>query len=136
MKIFHSLSSGMRAIFHRTRTEREMDEELDALLEASAAEKRRSGMPPGEAVRAAHVEMGSTSEVKHHIRSAAWETHSRISGSTCAIVCASSCVAQSSRWLLFFIAAVSLLGGFATPAGLIPARKASLVEPAVALRCE
>src|ERR1700761_2798394 len=73
MGIFRSINSGLRALTNRTRTEREMDEELDAFLEASAAEKRRNGLTPDDAARAARVEMGSVNSVKHRIRSAAWE---------------------------------------------------------------
>jgi len=51
-----------------------MDEELRGFLEASAEEKKRAGMTPDEAARAARVEMGSTNAVKHRIRSAGWET--------------------------------------------------------------
>lgn len=51
-----------------------MDEELRGFFDASAEDKRRAGMTPDEAVYAARVEMGSTNAVKHHIRSAGWET--------------------------------------------------------------
>jgi predicted permease len=51
-----------------------MDEELRGFLDASAEEKRRSGMTPEQAARAARVEMGSTNSVKHRIRAAGWET--------------------------------------------------------------
>ncbi len=73
MKIFSALYSGLRALTNRAGTERAMDEELDAFLEASAAEKRRNGLTPEDAARAARVEMGSVNSVKHRIRSAAWE---------------------------------------------------------------
>jgi hypothetical protein len=51
-----------------------MDEELHGFLNASTEAKRRAGMDPADAARAARVEMGSTNAVKHRIRSAGWET--------------------------------------------------------------
>jgi predicted permease len=69
-----NLFAGLRALLGRARVEREMDEELRGFLDASAEDKRRAGMTQDEAARAARVEMGSANAVKHHIRSAGWET--------------------------------------------------------------
>src|SRR6202453_2579193 len=69
-----NLFGGLRALLGRARVEREMDEELRGFLDASAEDKRRAGMTQDEAARAARVEMGSANAVKHHIRSAGWET--------------------------------------------------------------
>jgi predicted permease len=71
---FGSLIAGVRTLFGGKRVEREMDEELRGFLEASTQDKRRAGMSPDEAARAARIEMGSTNAVKHRIRSAGWET--------------------------------------------------------------
>jgi predicted permease len=71
---FKNITAGLKALFTRTRTEREMDEELRAFLDASAEAKRRAGMSPEQAAYAARIEMGSTNAVKHHIRQAGWET--------------------------------------------------------------
>lgn len=71
---FKNIAAGLKAMFGPKRVEREMDEELRAFLLESAEDKRRAGMSPDEAVRAARVEMGSTNAVKHHIRQAGWET--------------------------------------------------------------
>jgi predicted permease len=68
----------LRSLFQKRALEQEMDEELLAFVEASAADKRRAGMTPAEADRAARVEMGSTNAVKHHIRSEAWESQAEI----------------------------------------------------------
>jgi predicted permease len=73
MGLFANIAAGLGALVSRKRVEREMDEELSSFQEASAAEKRRAGMTPEQAVRAARVEMGSTNAVKHRIRSAGWE---------------------------------------------------------------
>jgi hypothetical protein len=74
MGLFGNISAGLRALVGRSRVEGEMDEELRGFLEASAEDKRRAGMAPEQAARAARVEMGSTHAVKHHIRSTVWET--------------------------------------------------------------
>jgi predicted permease len=73
MGLLGNVTAGLRALLGRTRVEREMDEELRGFLDASAEDKRRAGMPPEQAARAARVEMGSTNAVKHRIHSAVWE---------------------------------------------------------------
>jgi hypothetical protein len=60
MGLFGNISAGLRALMGRTRVEGEMDEELRGFLDASAEDKRRAGMTPEQAARAARVEMGST----------------------------------------------------------------------------
>lgn len=74
MGIFRKISTGLGALFGRTRVERDMDEELRGFIDASTEAKERAGVPPEEAARAARIEMGSTNAVKHRIRSAGWET--------------------------------------------------------------
>ncbi len=74
MSLWTNLSGGLRALFHRRESEREMDEELRGYLEAAVEQKVRGGMSPAEAQRAARVEMGSMERVKEGIRSAGWET--------------------------------------------------------------
>lgn len=65
---------GLRSMFRKRAIESEMDEELKGFVEASAADKQFGGMSAEQAVRAARVEMGSMSAVKHRIRSTGWET--------------------------------------------------------------
>jgi len=74
MRLLSNVIDGVRSLFRKHAMESEMDEELRGFVEASAADKLRRGMTPDEAIRAARVEMGSANAVKHHIRSAAWET--------------------------------------------------------------
>lgn len=74
MRFLENLMRGCRSLFQSRAIESEMDEELSAFAEASKADKVRRGVPATEAARAARVEMGSTNAVKHHIRSAGWET--------------------------------------------------------------
>jgi putative ABC transport system permease protein len=73
MSIWTNLSGGLRALFRKRESEREMDEELGAWLDTATAEKVRSGMTPEEARRSALVEMGSMEFVKDEIRGAGWE---------------------------------------------------------------
>lgn len=74
MSFWRSLNSGFRSLMHSKRTERELDEELQAFHDASVGEKMRQGMPADAAERAARIEMGSRNAVKHHVRSAGWES--------------------------------------------------------------
>jgi putative ABC transport system permease protein len=73
--LWTSLSAGLRGLFRKKQTERELDEELRDFLEKSAAEKMRSGMSREEAQRTARLEMGGVEAVKENVRSASWETH-------------------------------------------------------------
>jgi predicted permease len=66
--------NGVISLWQRARVEGELDEELDSYLEASAAEKRRAGMPPEQARRAALVEVGGRNSVKHQVWSSRWES--------------------------------------------------------------
>ncbi|HEY2858356.1 MAG TPA: ABC transporter permease [Terracidiphilus sp.] len=69
-----SLVKGIGSLFHRQGVERELDEELEGYLEASAAHKQRDGMSEGDARRAARVELGSSNSVKHQVWSSRWES--------------------------------------------------------------
>ncbi len=66
--------NGVKSLWYKERLEGELDEELDSYLEASAADKRRAGMPPELARRAALVEVGSRNSVKHQVWSSRWES--------------------------------------------------------------
>jgi predicted permease len=61
-------------LFRKQKVEREMDEELRAFLDAAVVEKMRGGMPRGEALRAARIELGGAESVKEQVRAASWET--------------------------------------------------------------
>ncbi len=74
MGLLANVIAGIRALFQKNAIEIEMDEELKGFVEASAADKQRSGMPAEQAARAARSEMGSTNAVKHRIHSTGWET--------------------------------------------------------------
>ena len=69
-----NLKSGLRSLFGKQRVDSELDEELQSYLEASAADKRRSGISPQAARRLAKIEIGSRTSVKHQVWSSRWES--------------------------------------------------------------
>ncbi len=74
MHQLRNLSQGLRLLFDRQRTDREIDEEIDGFFEASVEQKLRSGMSPELARRAALVELGSRHAIKHRVWSSRWES--------------------------------------------------------------
>lgn len=74
MNLLRNLFRGLRSLSQKRRVDRELDEELAAFAEASAADKQRGGMSPQAARRAARIEIGSTSSVKHQVWSSRWES--------------------------------------------------------------
>jgi predicted permease len=70
-----NLKSGLQSLLRKQRTDRELDEELDNYLEASAAHKQSSGMTPKTARRLAKIEIGSRNAVKHKVWTSRWESH-------------------------------------------------------------
>jgi predicted permease len=69
-----NLTIGLKSLFQKQRVERELDEELQGFMEASAAHKQIAGMTAEAAHRAAMVEMGSRNAVKHQVWSSRWES--------------------------------------------------------------
>ena len=55
-------------LFHRTRIEQELDQEIRAYVELLADEKIRAGVSPEEAHRQALVEFGGVEQVKERVR--------------------------------------------------------------------
>lgn len=78
MGLIGNIAQGIRSLFHRQAAERDLDDELREFIDASTAEKVRQGVPAEEAAYAARVEMGSANAVKHHVRSATWESRMEI----------------------------------------------------------
>jgi hypothetical protein len=68
MRLIRRLASIVDWIFHRQRAERALDDELQAFLEISAAEKMRGGLPPDEARRLARLELGGVEQVREQVR--------------------------------------------------------------------
>jgi len=74
MKLIRNFIAGLRALFGKRKANAELDEELRAYVEASAAEKMKSGMARDAALRAARLEIGSSDAVKEEVHSVGWET--------------------------------------------------------------
>jgi predicted permease len=74
MNWLSSLAGGLKSLFQRQRVERELDEELESYMEASAEHKQSAGMTAEAARRAALAEVGSRNAVKHHVWSSRWES--------------------------------------------------------------
>jgi predicted permease len=70
MKILASLRSVVSALLHRSRIDREMEEELRAHIQDRAKDLERSGVPRGEAERRARMEFGGYQKCKEEIREA------------------------------------------------------------------
>jgi predicted permease len=69
-----NLSTGLKSLFQKQHVERELDEEIEAFVEASAADKQKHGMTADEARRAAILQVGSRNAVKHQVWSSRWES--------------------------------------------------------------
>src|SRR5260221_280502 len=74
MGVLRSLTSGVKALFHKEQRNQEIEEELRSYLEAAVEEKVRRGMNFEQALRAARAEVGSVEGVKHKVWSAGWES--------------------------------------------------------------
>ena len=68
MTLLHRLASVLRWLFDRSRAERGLDDELQAFIDMSAAEKTRDGLPPAEARRLAILELGGVEQIKERVR--------------------------------------------------------------------
>ena len=70
MRLTSRLASLWRAVFRRERLDTELDEEVRGFLEALTERKRREGLDPAAARRAALLEMGGVEPVKEATREA------------------------------------------------------------------
>src|SRR5205814_7701763 len=69
-----NLVEGIKSLFHKTLSERELEEELEGFVSASVEHKLRIGMPADAARHAALIEVGSRNSVKHRVWSSRWES--------------------------------------------------------------
>jgi predicted permease len=72
--MFDNLRGGLRALFFRRQTDRELDAELQDYLQRAAEDKVRSGMSEESALRAARVEFGAAEAIRDQVRDAGWES--------------------------------------------------------------
>jgi predicted permease len=68
MTLLHRLASIVRWLVNRNRAEQGLDDELQAFIELSAAEKTRGGLAPAEARRLAVLELGGVEQAKERVR--------------------------------------------------------------------
>ncbi|MGH9160881.1 MAG: ABC transporter permease, partial [Vicinamibacteraceae bacterium] len=70
MTFLHRLASIARWIVHRNRTERDLNDELQAFVDMAAADRVRDGVAADEARRQAVLQLGGVEQTKERVRSA------------------------------------------------------------------
>jgi 2-phosphoglycerate kinase len=65
----------LRRLFHKSRSESQLDKELRFHLEQQIADNIAAGLPPREARRRAQQDFGGLDRVKEEVRDTHWETH-------------------------------------------------------------
>jgi putative ABC transport system permease protein len=73
-RLLHRLLGGLRGLFRPHSLDQDLDEELRAYLDAATERHLHAGMTHADAVRAARIEVGSTTAIKDHVRDAGWES--------------------------------------------------------------
>src|SRR5438552_12333072 len=74
MSLLRRIASGLRALFQKEQTDRELDEELRAYLEMAIEEKMKYGTSRKDATRAVRLERGNAEVAKEVIHTARWES--------------------------------------------------------------
>ncbi|HUK30646.1 MAG TPA: permease prefix domain 1-containing protein [Candidatus Acidoferrum sp.] len=116
MTLIARFRSWLRATFLRSRADAEMDAELRFHIEARTQDLIRNGISPQEAARRARIEFGGIESAREECR----ETRR----------------ADIFESLLQDVRFAALLAAATLLACLVPAHRASRVEPTQALRCE
>ncbi|WP_353068079.1 ABC transporter permease [Tunturibacter empetritectus] len=70
MRLFHSLRSFASSFFHRSETDREIDEELRSHIQHRADDLESAGLPRAEAERRARIDFGGYQRLKEESRDA------------------------------------------------------------------
>jgi predicted permease len=68
MTFLHRIVSVLRWLVNRNKAEKGLDDELQAFIDMSAAEKIRDGLAPAEARRLAILELGGVEQTKERVR--------------------------------------------------------------------
>jgi putative ABC transport system permease protein len=66
-------ATGLRALLRRREHDRDIADEVRQYLDEAVAAHRERGLPPEEALRAAHIELGGVTRVREQVRSVGWE---------------------------------------------------------------
>jgi predicted permease len=74
MSLPRKIARGLRLLFRRELTDRELSEEIGAFTEMAAQEKMKQGMNREDALRAVRLELGTVEIAKEEVRSATWES--------------------------------------------------------------
>jgi hypothetical protein len=68
MTLLRRLATVVRWIAHRSRAERDLDDELRAFVDLATADRMRDGAPADEARRLAVLDLGGVEQAKEHVR--------------------------------------------------------------------
>src|SRR6185503_16618967 len=70
LSLLHRSVAFVRNLFHRTRVDQQLDDELRAFVENATVEHMRRGLARADAERAARIELGGVDAVKDNVRDA------------------------------------------------------------------
>jgi putative ABC transport system permease protein len=73
MAVFRQLRRGLSALVRRTDADRETDAEVQQYVDHLTRELIAAGLTPGEAQRAARLQIGNPTVVREQVRSSGWE---------------------------------------------------------------
>ena len=73
MSLWRQLSRGLRALVHRSATDRDIADEVQQYIDEAAAAFEASGLSPEDARRAARRQLGSVTAVHEQVRAYGWE---------------------------------------------------------------
>ena len=74
MSLWRQFTRGLHALTHRAAADRDIADEVEHYLEQATAANLARGLPPGEAARAARLELGgSVTGVREQVRGYGWE---------------------------------------------------------------
>ncbi len=123
--IWRQMARGVRALFNRPDTDREIADEVQHYLDLTTEAHRARGLSAADALRAARLELGSATAVREQVRSHGWEN---------AVDTAAADLRYAARRLRaapgFTVVAVLTLGiGIGATAAIFSAVKPILFEP-------
>jgi hypothetical protein len=71
--MWRQVAFGLRSLFHRSRRDQDVADEVEQYFEEATADWRSRGLSPEHAKRAARLESGSLTRVQEQVRSYGWE---------------------------------------------------------------
>ena len=74
MSLWRQLAHGLRVLTRRAAADRDLGDEVQHYLDQATAAHIARGLSPGEAARAARLELGNATTVREEVRSHGWET--------------------------------------------------------------